>query len=208
MSLSRGILGKLVASCPVVNTVAGTVPFAVTFDQTGHLVVGEAGPSRARDLLISIKTHLTPIDTLASGQTGLCWVTTDGLLLFTGNTAANFATSGYPTSTSGQLSLLGATHTDPGTVDGSASSNGQFPLCPDRREWDRRRVSSQHQRNPDRDRLRDGRRRSGRPRHCRNVISPRATRRGYRGRSNRQLGRVSDAVIHDDVLEERLINGP
>jgi 6-phosphogluconolactonase (cycloisomerase 2 family) len=47
------------------------------------------------------------------------------LLLFTGNTGAN-STSGYQTSASGELSLLGATHTDPGTVDGSASSNGQF----------------------------------------------------------------------------------
>lgn len=119
-----GFFGSL-SPAPVVNTVAGTVPFAVTFDQTGHLVVGEAGPSALATFDLNQDGTVTQIDSLASGQTGLCWVTTAGLLLFTGNTGAN-STSGYQTSASGQLSLLGATHTDPGTVDGSASSNGQF----------------------------------------------------------------------------------
>jgi 6-phosphogluconolactonase (cycloisomerase 2 family) len=46
-------------------------------------------------------------------------------LLYTGNTAAN-STSGYVTNASGQLTLLGATATDPGTVDGSVSSDGHY----------------------------------------------------------------------------------
>ncbi len=63
--------------------------------------------------------------THGKGQPGLCWVTPAGSLLFTGNTASN-STSGYTSSASGQLSLLGATPTDPGTVDGSATSDGSF----------------------------------------------------------------------------------
>jgi 6-phosphogluconolactonase (cycloisomerase 2 family) len=46
-------------------------------------------------------------------------------LLYTGNTAAN-STSGYVTNASGQLTLLGATTTDPGTVDGAVSSDGHY----------------------------------------------------------------------------------
>lgn len=119
-----GFFGAL-SPAPVVNTVAGTVPFAVAFDQAAHLVVAEAGPSALATFDLNQNGTVTQIDSLASGQTGLCWVTTAGSLFFTGNTSAN-STSGYQTSASGQLSLLGATHTDPGTVDGSASSNGQF----------------------------------------------------------------------------------
>ncbi len=33
---------------PVVNSEPGTVPFAATFDQAGHLVIGEAGPQCGR----------------------------------------------------------------------------------------------------------------------------------------------------------------
>ena len=55
----------------------------------------------------------------------MCWVAPAGPLFFTGNTGAN-STSGYQTNASGELTLLGATPTDPGTVDASASSNGHF----------------------------------------------------------------------------------
>ena len=110
---------------PVVNTVAGTVPFAITFDQAGHLVIGEAGPSALETFALNGNGTVSPLDSLASGQTGLCWVTTAGSLLFTGNTSAN-STSGYRSAWNGQLSLLGATPTDPGTVDASATPDGRY----------------------------------------------------------------------------------
>jgi 6-phosphogluconolactonase (cycloisomerase 2 family) len=119
-----GFFGSLSPS-PVVTTEAGAVPFALAFDQAGHLVVGEAGPSALATFNLNPNGTLAPISVLASGQTGLCWVTATGSLLYTGNTAAN-STSGYVTNASGQLSLLGATPTDPGTVDGSVSSDGHF----------------------------------------------------------------------------------
>ncbi len=110
---------------PVVNTVAGAVPFAITFDQAGHLVIGEAGPSALETFALNRDGTVSPLNSLASGQTGLCWVTTAGSLLFTGNTSAN-STSGYRSSWNGQLSLLGATPTDPGTVDASATPDGHY----------------------------------------------------------------------------------
>ncbi len=119
-----GFLGFLSQS-PVITTEPGAVPFALAFDRAGHLVVGEAGPSALATFGLNHDGTLTPISNLASGQTGLCWVTATGSLLYTGNTAAN-TTSGYVSSASGQLTLLGATATDPGTVDGSVSSDGHY----------------------------------------------------------------------------------
>jgi len=68
---------------------------------------------------------VTQLDSVANGQPGLCWVTPAGNFFFTGNTASN-STSGYQSSFNGQLTLLGFTPTDPGTVDSSATANGQF----------------------------------------------------------------------------------
>jgi 6-phosphogluconolactonase (cycloisomerase 2 family) len=119
-----GFFGNLSPS-PVVNSLPGTVPFAITFDHAGHLVIAEAGPSALATFTLNWNGTITQLDSLASGQTGLCWVAPAGSLFFTGNTGAN-STSGYQTNASGQLTLLGATATDPGTVDASASSDGHF----------------------------------------------------------------------------------
>jgi 6-phosphogluconolactonase (cycloisomerase 2 family) len=120
-----GFFGFLSHS-PVVTTLPGTVPFAIAFDQAGHLVIAEAGPSALATFTLDRDGTVTQLDSLASGQPGLCWVAPTGSFFFTGNTGAN-STSGYQTDAGGQLTLLGAaTPTDPGTVDGSASSNGRF----------------------------------------------------------------------------------
>ncbi len=119
-----GLFGQLSHS-PVINTEVGTVPFAITFDEDGHLVIAEAGPSALATFTLNRDGTITRLDSLASGQTGLCWVAPAGSLFFTGNTGAN-STSGYQTNAAGQLTLIGATPTDPGTVDASASSNGRF----------------------------------------------------------------------------------
>ena len=115
----------LLSTSPVVNTETGTVPFAITFDRTGHLVVAEAGPSALATFNLNPDGTVTQLDSLASGQTGLCWVTAAGPLFFTGNTAAD-STSGYQTAANGQLTLVGDTPTDPGTVDGAATSDGHY----------------------------------------------------------------------------------
>ncbi len=109
----------------VVNSEPGTVPFAVTFDPAGHLVIGEAGPSAVVTFRLHRDGTVTQLDSLANGQPGLCWITPAGGFFFTGNTASN-STSGYQSSVNGQLTLLGSTPTDPGTVDSSATADGHF----------------------------------------------------------------------------------
>jgi DNA-binding beta-propeller fold protein YncE len=116
--------GRLSAS-PVVSSEPGTVPFAITFDQAGHLVIGEAGPSAVVTFRLHRDGTITQIDSLPNGQPGLCWVTPAGQYFFTGNTASN-STSGYQSSANGQLTLLGSTPTDAGAVDSAATANGQF----------------------------------------------------------------------------------
>ena len=116
--------GRLSES-PVVNSEPGTVPFAATFDQAGHLVIGEAGPSAVVTFRLHRDGTVTQLDSLANGQPGLCWVTPTGQFFYTGNTSSN-STSGYQSSANGQLTLLGFTPTDPGTVDASATANGRF----------------------------------------------------------------------------------
>ena len=57
--------------------VRGTVPFAVTFDRAGHLVITEAGPSA----LVTFELHsdgtIAQIDAVDTGQLaaseGYCW---------------------------------------------------------------------------------------------------------------------------------------
>jgi hypothetical protein len=51
-----------------------------------------------------------------TGQAATCWVTLAGSFLFASN-AGTPSESGFTSSASGQLSLLGNTATDPGAVD-------------------------------------------------------------------------------------------
>ncbi|HTZ08720.1 MAG TPA: hypothetical protein VMB72_06600, partial [Acidimicrobiales bacterium] len=110
---------------PVRNPEPGDVPFAIAFDAAGNVVLGEAGPSALATLRLHRDGTLTPIDTVASGQPGLCWVTAAGPYFFTGNSGSN-SSSGYSDAGDGQLTLLGSTPTDPGTVDGAALPGGHF----------------------------------------------------------------------------------
>ena len=116
--------GRL-SHAPVVNAEPGTVPFAITFDQAGHLIIGEAGASAVVSFRLHRDGTVSQLDSVANGQPGLCWVTPAGGFVFTGNTASN-STSGYRSSFNGQLTLLGSTPTDPGTVDSTATANGRF----------------------------------------------------------------------------------
>ncbi len=116
--------GRLSAS-PVANSEPGTVPFAIAFDQAGHLLIGEAGPSAVAIFRLHRDGTVTQLDSLANGQPGLCWLTPAGEFFYTGNTASN-STSGYQSGDNGQLTLLGSTSTDPGTVDSAATADGRF----------------------------------------------------------------------------------
>ncbi|HXZ62803.1 MAG TPA: hypothetical protein VEG62_08675 [Acidimicrobiales bacterium] len=112
-------------SPPVVNSEPGAVPFAVTFDSTGHLVVANAGTDSLTTYTLSPGGTVTPIDTLGTGAVATCWLTTAQGFLYAVNAGSN-SVSGFTSSPSGSLSLLGATGTDPGPVDASSSAGGQY----------------------------------------------------------------------------------
>jgi 6-phosphogluconolactonase (cycloisomerase 2 family) len=116
--------GRLSAS-PVVNSEGSTVPFAIAFDQAGHLVIADAGTNALSTFTLGSGGTVTLIDSVGTGQAATCWVTATGGTLFASN-AGSANVSGYTASASGQLTLLGQTATDPGTVDAAATPGGAF----------------------------------------------------------------------------------
>jgi 6-phosphogluconolactonase (cycloisomerase 2 family) len=119
-----GFFGLLSPS-PVVNSEPGTVPFAVTFDPAGHLVVAEAGTDALATFTLNRDGTVTLLDSVGTGQSATCWVAGAQGLFYTSN-AGSASVSGYQDGANGLLNLIGQTGTDPGTVDASASVNGQF----------------------------------------------------------------------------------
>ncbi len=116
--------GRLSAS-PVVNSEPGTVPFAITFDRSGHLVIAEAGTNALATFSLGPDGTVTLLDAVGTGEAATCWVAPARGLLFASN-AGGPAVSAYSSSPAGQLTLLGNTATDPGTVDATAAGGGRF----------------------------------------------------------------------------------
>jgi hypothetical protein len=119
------------SAAPVVNAAPGAVPFAVTFDRNGHLVVAEAGTNSLVTFRLNSAGTLTQLDAVATTQIATCWVEPAGAYLFAGNAGGNGtpgfgSLSGYTSSGAGQLTNLGATVTGPGTVDASATPDGRY----------------------------------------------------------------------------------
>jgi 6-phosphogluconolactonase (cycloisomerase 2 family) len=110
---------------PVVNAEPGTVPFAITFDPAGHLVIADAGTNALSTFALSPDGTVTLLDAVGSGQSATCWVAADGGLLFASN-AGSATISGYSAGPGGALTLLGQTPTDPGTVDAAVTLGGHF----------------------------------------------------------------------------------
>jgi len=119
-----GFGGRLSAA-PVVNSEPGTVPFAITFDQYRHLVIAESGTNAVATFTISRHGVLSQLDSVGTGKAATCWVAPAGAFLFASN-AGSGDESGFTSSSGGQLTLLGATSTDGGTVDASAAAGGRF----------------------------------------------------------------------------------
>jgi 6-phosphogluconolactonase (cycloisomerase 2 family) len=109
----------------VVNSEPGTVPFAVTFDSAGHLLVAEAGTNALATFSLAANGTANQIDAVGTSQAATCWVATAQGYFYASNTGSA-SLSGFESAPNGHLSDLGNTTTDPGTVDASASSGGQF----------------------------------------------------------------------------------
>jgi 6-phosphogluconolactonase (cycloisomerase 2 family) len=110
---------------PVVNADAGNVPFAVTFDAGGHLVVAEAGSNAVATFTVNHDGTVTLVDRAATGQAATCWIAADGTAFFASN-AGSATLSGYGDDGSGTLQAAGTTATGPGTVDAAVSGDGRY----------------------------------------------------------------------------------
>ncbi len=113
------------SSSPVINPEPGAVPFAVSFDAAGHLVIANAGTNSLTTYTLAPTGTVASLDTVGTGGAATCWVAAAGPFLFA-SSAGSALESGFGSSAAGQLDLLSSASTDPGTVDASASANGQF----------------------------------------------------------------------------------
>ncbi len=117
--------GGWLSAAPVVNSEPGTVPFAISFDRYGHVVITEAGTNALATFSLSGHGTLSLLDAVGTGGAATCWVAPAGAFLFTSN-AGSAGENGFTSSPNGNLTLLGTTTTDPGTVDASAAAGGRL----------------------------------------------------------------------------------
>jgi 6-phosphogluconolactonase (cycloisomerase 2 family) len=110
---------------PVVNAEPGAVPFAVTFDARGHLIVAEAGPSAVATFALGRDDTLTPLASTATGQAATCWIVGVHGTAYAGN-AGSGNLSGYRVAPGGSLTSLGTFTTGAGQVDATATPDGRF----------------------------------------------------------------------------------
>src|SRR5258708_5232416 len=73
--------GRL-SDSPVVNPEPGTVPFAITFDPGGHLVIADAGTNALSTFALGRHAAVTLLDSVGTGAAATCWVAPDDGLLF------------------------------------------------------------------------------------------------------------------------------
>jgi 6-phosphogluconolactonase (cycloisomerase 2 family) len=118
-----GLLGAL--SAKPTATVDPGVPFAVTFDAGGHLVVAESGANAVATYKIQSDGTASLIDREATGQAATCWIVSAGTALYASN-AGSGTLSGYRDNGDGTLRAIGTTATDAGPVDAAVSSDGHY----------------------------------------------------------------------------------
>ena len=110
---------------PAVTSTPGDVPFGFAFDSYGHLEVTEAARNAVAGFALARGGGLTALGSALTGQKATCWAVADGDVLYVSN-AASGTISAYRTDADGNLTALGNTATDAGTVDAAVSSDGKF----------------------------------------------------------------------------------
>ncbi|MEY9853295.1 DNA-binding beta-propeller fold protein YncE [Leifsonia sp. EB41] len=109
----------------VTNVEPNAVPFAVSFDAGGNLVVTEANTNAVATFAIAPSGAVTPIANAATGQAATCWIVRDGSAFYASN-AASATLSGYLDAGAGGLTALGNTATGAGTVDATVTADGRY----------------------------------------------------------------------------------
>jgi 6-phosphogluconolactonase (cycloisomerase 2 family) len=119
---SVGFLGGISAS-PVVTTDDSAVPFGVTFDRSGRLVVAESGTNAIATFAFNRDNTLRFVARTGTGQAATCWIVRTDDHFYVSN-AGSATLSAFRGSTT--LTSIGNTSTDGGTVDATITSNGRY----------------------------------------------------------------------------------
>jgi 6-phosphogluconolactonase (cycloisomerase 2 family) len=116
--------GRLSAS-PVQNPSATPVPFGISFDSRGQVVIAEAGASTVSTYGLRANGNLTSIGSVPDNQMALCWIAPANGFFFGAN-AGSGSVSGFTVDASGHPTLVGTTVVGAGAIDLDASRGGQF----------------------------------------------------------------------------------
>jgi 6-phosphogluconolactonase (cycloisomerase 2 family) len=101
------VAGTNLGATPVVTTSNTPVPFAFTFDASGHLVSTEAGASTVSTYAVQPDGTLTLIGAVADGQAALCWVSIANGVAY-GSNAGSANVSSFDIAADGTPSLAHA----------------------------------------------------------------------------------------------------
>lgn len=113
------------AAAPVVNTLPGAVPFSFVKHGADQILLTEAGPNAVATFTVHRNGTITQTAAALTGQSATCWDTTAGRFLYASN-AGSSTVSGFRTGAHGNLTAVGTTPTDPGTVDSAAADDGRY----------------------------------------------------------------------------------
>ncbi|HTU78324.1 MAG TPA: beta-propeller fold lactonase family protein [Solirubrobacteraceae bacterium] len=115
----------LLSAAPVVNPLPGTVPFAITFDAQGHLILSESAGFLA-DFQLEEDGKIEQLDVVPSEQLATCWVVADDGHFYTSN-PGSASLSDFVQGAGGQLlTLQEDVPTNGGTVDATVTPGGEF----------------------------------------------------------------------------------
>ncbi len=118
-----GFFGTL--STAVVNAEPGTVPFAVTFDGSGNLVVTEAGTNAVATFALHHDGTITLLHAVPTNQAATCWIVGANGQFYSSN-AGSASLTRVQSGPGGALTVLGNTGTDPGSVDAAISAHSHY----------------------------------------------------------------------------------
>ena len=111
---------------PVSTVLPGTAPFALAFDPAGDVLSTDASAAASvNSFHLAADGTLSLVSTVPTGQKGTCWVVTSGDDIFTTNPGGP-SVSSLQYNSNGTPTVVGATPTDPGTVDAAVSHGGKF----------------------------------------------------------------------------------
>lgn len=114
-----------ISRTPTVTELPGAVPFAISFDAGGNLVLAEAGTNAVASFAIDADGTLAPLAQQGTGQAATCWIARIGGTFYLSN-AGSGSVSIYQSGPGGSLAAAGTAATEAGTVDAAPSADGHY----------------------------------------------------------------------------------